>query len=249
VDARSDERAVTALSPEEIRRYRRDGYLVRAGVFRADEAERWTAECDRLWESVSANLEDRRVQWRDRVGGGRIADRIDPVLDVSPEYTRLAEDPRLLGAAALLLDGTAAVFKSKLITKRPGTAGYGLHQDYPYWELLGLPADDYVNALVAFDRFDAESGATEGFPGLHLAKAPAAAGSPLDADESAFAGRRGVLFELEPGGVVFFHSLLPHRSAPNRGARPRRGLFLTYVPARHAGLNERYERVRLDKKR
>jgi ectoine hydroxylase-related dioxygenase (phytanoyl-CoA dioxygenase family) len=234
---------------EEIARYRRDGYLMRTGVFTSREAERWTAESDRLWEAVSDNLEDARVQWRARVGGGRIADRLDPVLDISPEYTRLAEDPRLFAAAASLLDGTAAVFKAKLITKRPGTEGYGLHQDFPYWEMLGLPADDYVNVLVAFDRFDCESGATEVFPGLHREKARAPTGAPLDADDSVVSGRPRVVFELEPGDVVFFHSLLPHRSAPNRGEHPRRGLFLTYVPARHAGLDQRYERVRLDKSR
>jgi len=234
---------------DEIARYRRDGYLMRADLFTARETERWTVECDRLWEAVSGRLEDPRVQWRGRVGGGRVADRLDPVLDISPEYTRLAADPRVFTAAASLLDGTATVFKAKLITKRPGTEGYGLHQDFPYWEMLGLPADDYVNVLVAFDRFDPESGATEVFPGLHREKAPAPAGAPLDVDDSWIADRRGVRFDLEPGGVVFFHSLLPHRSAPNRGEHPRRGLFLTYVPARHAGLNEPYERVRLDKKR
>jgi ectoine hydroxylase-related dioxygenase (phytanoyl-CoA dioxygenase family) len=237
------------FTPAEIDGYRRDGFLIRRGYFGAGEVARWTAECERLWQEVSNDLRNARVQWRDRVDGGRVADRIDPVLDLSPAYRELADDPRLLGAAELLLEGTAAVFKAKLITKRPGTAGYGLHQDYPYWEPLGLPADAYVNVLVAFDQFDEASGATEVFPGLHRAKLPAAGDAPLDADASAVEGRPPVLFELEPGGVVFFHSLLPHRSAPNRGNRPRRGLFLTYLPSRHAGLDVRYEQVRLDKAR
>ena len=211
------------------------------------DASRWSAESDRLWASVSLDRGDARVQWRDLAAGGQIADRIDPVLDISPVFRELASDARLLGPAARLLDGPAAPFKAKLIAKRPGTAGYGLHQDYPYWEHLGRPADDYVNALLAFDAFDGSNGTIEAFPGLHRRRATAAAGSPLDADASAVEGRRGVLFEMEPGDVVFFHSLTPHRSGPNRGARPRRGLFLTYVPARHAGLDERYERERLDR--
>jgi ectoine hydroxylase-related dioxygenase (phytanoyl-CoA dioxygenase family) len=236
------------LRAAEVDAYRRDGFLIRPEFFAAAEAQRWIAECDRLWDELSADLRNPRVQWRDRVGGGRVADRVDPVLDVSPAYRELAADPRLHGVAALLLDGTAGPFKAKLITKRPGTAGYGLHQDYPYWQHLGLSADDYVNVLVAFDRFDATAGATIGFPGLHRVRAPAPEAAPLDADDAYVAGRRGVMFELEPGGVVFFHSMLPHRSEPNRGERPRRGLFLTYVPERHAvGLEERYERSRLDK--
>lgn len=237
------------LEPAELAAYGQNGFLIRREFFEPSEAERWIVESSRLWEEISDDLQNPRVQWRDRVDGSRVADRLDPVLDISPVYRALAGDPRLVGAASLLLDGTAGPFKAKLITKRPGTVGYGLHQDYPYWEHLGLPADHFVNVLVAFDRFDAAAGATEGFPGLHRVRAPAPAGAPLDADDAFVAGRSGVMFELEPGGVVFFHSMLPHRSEPNRGDHPRRGLFLTYVPARNApGLDERYELSRLDKR-
>jgi 2-aminoethylphosphonate dioxygenase len=237
------------VAPGPLEDYRRDGYVIARQLFDRGESRAWVAECDRLWASVPADRSNPRVQWRASVGGGEIADRIDPVLDVSPVFQALAEDARLLAAAAAFLAGPAIPFKAKLITKRPGTCGYGLHQDYPYWELLGLPADEYLNALVPFDRFDAASGTPELFPGLHGEHAPAPAGAPLDTDESVVEGRRGVLLELEPGDVAFFHSLTPHRSGPNRGDHPRRGLFLTYVPSRYPGLLERYERERIDRAR
>jgi 2-aminoethylphosphonate dioxygenase len=237
-----------SLAPAEIDAYRREGHVILRGLFELEEIRTWIQECDRLWASVRVERDNPRVQWRGRVDGGEIADRIDPVLDISPVYEALARDPRLLDVAGQLLDGTATPFKAKLITKRPGTLGYGMHQDYPYWELLGLPADDYVNALVAFDPFDGENGSTELFSGMHHARLPAPTGSPLDTDESLLEGQRSVTLELEAGDVVLFHSLTPHRSGPNRGTHPRRGLFLTYVPAGYPDLNTRYERVRLDRR-
>ena len=241
-------RPARPLSPSEVDAYQHDGHVVLEGLFAADEVSSWVQECERLWATVRVERDNPRVQWRGLVDGGEIPDRIDPVLDISPVYDALSRDPRLIAAAGRLLDGTATPFKAKLITKRPGTLGYGMHQDYPYWELLGLPASDYVNALVAFDPFEGENGSTELFTGMHHVHLPAPTGSPLDTDESVLQGRPSVMLTLAAGDVVLFHSLTPHRSGPNRGTHSRRGLFLTYVPARYPNLNDRYERVRLDKR-
>jgi ectoine hydroxylase-related dioxygenase (phytanoyl-CoA dioxygenase family) len=235
------------LSPQQIDSYRRDGYLIVKGVFDAGKVSQLQNECERLWATVPATRDNPRVQWRGLIDGGEIADRIDPVLDVSPLFAALARDKGLVAMASGVLDGSAMVFKCKLITKRPGTLGYKMHQDYPYWEFLGAPADDYVNVLVAFDPFDAKSGATEVFPGLHHERVPPPPDAPHDADEARVDTSRGVLIVLEPGDVALFHSMAPHRSGPNRGERARRGLFLTYVSSRHEGLEERYERGRIDR--
>lgn len=235
------------LSREQEDSYWRDGYVIVKRLFDATTIASMTRECDRLWTSVPATRDNPRVQWRGLLAGGEIADRIDPVLDVSPLLNALANESHLREVAADALDGTAVVFKCKLITKRPGTLGYMMHQDYPYWEFLGAPAEDFVNVLVAFDRFDAANGATEVFPGLHRERIPSPPDAPYDADETLVDTSRGVLIELEPGDVALFHSMTPHRSAPNRGQHDRRGLFLTYVPSRHEGLQERYERGRVDR--
>jgi ectoine hydroxylase-related dioxygenase (phytanoyl-CoA dioxygenase family) len=180
------------------------------------------------------------------VGGGEVADRIDPILDISPFFADLSRDARLAGPAGQLLDGTAVPFRSKIITKRPETLGYSLHQDYPYWAHLGLPPDAFVNALVAFDRFDASSGSPEIFPGLHHGRIPAPPENAYDADETLVDGCPSVILDLAPGDFAFFHGLAPHRSGPNRAAHPRRGLFLTYVPSRYTELEARYVIERVD---
>jgi ectoine hydroxylase-related dioxygenase (phytanoyl-CoA dioxygenase family) len=236
------------LSLGDIDAYRKDGYVVARGVLDPDDVRMAIEECDRLWKSVSVDRANRRVHWRGLVGGGEIADRIDPILDISPRLAGLSRDPRLAGPAGQLLDGTAVPFRSKVITKRPGTLGYKLHQDYPYWAHLGLPPECFVNALVALDRFDAASGSPEFFPGMHGGRVPAPAESAYDADESFVHGRENVFLDLEPGDVAFFHGLMPHRSGPNGADHPRRGIFLTYVPSRYPDLEARYEVERVDRR-
>jgi 2-aminoethylphosphonate dioxygenase len=235
------------LSMAEVEAYRRDGFAIVKGMFDSDDVSAWIRECDRLWASISVDGSDPRVQRRGRDGGGEIADRLDPILDISPLFEALALDPRLVTAIGSLLDGTAILFKAKLIMKKPGTAGYGLHQDYPYWEFLGPGPDEYVNATIAFDLFDGANGSLEFFSGRQHERIPAPPGSPFDADETFLQGSPSAVLELSPGDVLLFHSMLPHRSGPNRGTRSRRGLFLTYFPSRYRGLGERYEQGRVDR--
>jgi ectoine hydroxylase-related dioxygenase (phytanoyl-CoA dioxygenase family) len=232
------------LTPAQRDEFRESGLLVLKGVFAAEEVAGWIGESDRLWKAALRDG-DPRVQWRGVVGGGEIADRLDPVWDISPLYHALIHQGTLLEIASSLLGERALPFKAKLIAKRPGTVGYQMHQDHPYWEFLGAPADAYLNVLVAFDRFDATSGATEGFPGQHHSRVPPPSDEPLDADEARMDTSRGVLIELDPGDIALFHSLLPHRSAPNRSTRERRGLFVTYHAARYAGLTKRYHEDRV----
>ena len=239
--------APRALSPADIDAYRRDGWVIVKEILDPADVSACIEESERLWAHVDVDRADPRIQFRSHLDGGEIMDRIDPLLDVSPFYEALAADPRLTAAVSSLLDGTPIPFKAKLITKRPGTAGYGLHQDYPYWEWLGLAADEYVNATIAFDPFDGSNGTLEFFPGLHRERIPAPSESPFDADESFLQGRPSLLLELAPGDAVLFHSMVPHRSGPNRGTHSRRGIFLTYFSSRHQGLKERYERGRVDR--
>ncbi len=231
-----------ALTDSDLRAYHERGFVTVRGVLSATEIENMAAECDRLWSLVPTDRSDPRVQWRRHVDGSMVADRIDPVLDISPPFDRIARDSWFLAAAERVLGEPAAVFKAKLIMKRPGTMGYGMHQDYPYWESLGAPARDYLIAFVAIDRFDAESGATEMFRGYHGAHLPPPPDDPLDTDERHIDPGRGVLMELAPGDVTLMHSLTPHRSAPNRSPHGRRSLILTYAAARHGDLGPRYAR-------
>jgi len=221
-------------------RYWRDGYVVLRSRFGAGEIAAWRVECDRLWSLMDADPDTARVQWRGHVRHGQIRDRIDPVVDISPVFAALAADPRIVAPVREVLRAEPGLMKAKLITKRPGTAGYAMHQDFPYWAPLGIPADDLLTLQVSIDPARPDSGAVELFARLHHGRLESRPDEPLDVDQSRMDLNRGEMAELAAGDLLLFHSLTPHRSGPNTSPGPRRALFLTYTTTAHGDVYGRY---------
>jgi GNAT superfamily N-acetyltransferase len=209
----------------------RDGFAVVRGLVAPGRAAALAAEGLRLL--AEASPEDAGLHWRDTDAGGRVADRLDPVARRSEAFAALARDPGLRGLAEGLLGGPAALFKDKFIAKPPGTEGYGLHQDFPYWARLWVPPGEILTLAVALDPVDRANGGLELFPGLHGAALPCAPGDPFDPEPGLLDGSPSSVPVLAPGDVLAFHSLAPHRSGPNVSPGPRRMVFLTYLHARH----------------
>jgi len=229
-----------------IQQYRDCGFVVVRDFFERSRQAEWVNECERLSGILAAaEAGNPRFHGRTHLTLGHIFDRIDPVIDLSPVFQRIAHDASLAGACGQLIGEPAALFKDKLIAKPPGTFGYLIHQDYPYWEHLGIPADLMLTAWVAIDRADEENGALELFPGLHHARIPGTPDAPMDVDETRVDTSSGVIIAMEPGDVLFFHSMAPHRSSPNRSNRHRRSLLLTFVPERFDYLYDQYYRKKL----
>jgi ectoine hydroxylase-related dioxygenase (phytanoyl-CoA dioxygenase family) len=225
---------------ELAREYREKGYVVRRGLFSADEAGAWRRECDRLAETTDlVSPYNIRTRFRALTSGAQGLDRIDPVLDVSPLFAALAHDDRVLTLVREALGGDALPFKGKVMVKAPEITGYKTHQDFTYWQALDIPADSMLSVLIAVDGAQATSGALELFPGLHRGLLTPA-GQVVDPDESRMDMNRGELIESAPGDVVVFHSLTPHRSRDNAEPRVRYQLYLSYALARHGELTERY---------
>lgn len=229
------------LTPSQIDEYRQTGFLALNGICSLKEIRSWQEECRRLWDSIDVGEDNPRLQWRDTVDGTRVADRIDPVLDISPVFERLVVDQRFVRAAADVLDGDPLVFKTKLISKWPGTTGYKMHQDYPYWSFVGdIPFEHFVNILIPIDPFDADSGATEVFPGYHDRILEGLPDEPRDVDESKMDLSEGVALIMNPGDIALFSGTTPHRSGVNRSKNNRESLFITYVRSEHGDLYNRY---------
>ena len=230
----------TIVAPSALQQeYRDRGFVPLHGRFPPEDVAAWIGERDRLTAGF-AHATAERYQRRRTVSGGMILDRIDPVCDVSPVFAALAADERILAPVAELLGEVPALLKGKLIVKRPGTAGYGLHQDFPYWAWLGLPAEEILSVLVAVDAANAGNGGVELFPGLHHERLQPSPDDPRDIDEQVMDLATGSIPNLAAGDLLLFHSLTPHRSAPNVSTLSRTALFFTYVPARHGDLYARY---------
>lgn len=183
------------------RLYRRDGFVLLRPLFARPEADLWRREADRLDTGLAL---------------------LEPVMDSSPVFSALAADPRVCAAAAAVLDQPARLISGKLVFHHPGAHGLDIHQDYVAWRYSAVPADALISVLVAIDASSEANGAMEFYPGLHQHW-------QADTPRPDPAGAEPRLIALEPGDALLFHSLAPHRTGPNRTARPRRALCFTFA--------------------
>lgn len=218
---------MTSLTAEQQEAWTRNGYLILPGLL-ADRATDLDSEAARV--AGLDNLIDTmnlRCRWADHVDTGECRiDAFDPIIDLSEALARVARDDRLLGVLEELYGEPARLFKDKLILKPSGAPGYDLHQDYIAWEEF---PETFVTAIVAIDASSRDTGGTEFFAGEHLRgvlSAPDGGFNRLKLDDLNV--KEGIIPDLEPGDVVLFGGLVPHRSAPNRSERSRRMLYLSY---------------------
>jgi 2-aminoethylphosphonate dioxygenase len=218
------------------------GYCILRGVFALTEVEAWRIEVQRLWELPGiADTLNLRSEFRRDVSGTWILDRLDPFLDLSPLLSRAMNDTRLLGPLTHVLGGPVELLKCKLIRKDPGTAGYAPHQDHLYWRWLDIPADGLCSIAVPLYRSDAQTGGIEFFPSYHQALIPSDDGDPdKDMSISHIDVTTGEIPVLEPGDVLIFHGLTPHRSGTNAGDMPRILLLPSYAVSTDVSLYSRY---------
>jgi len=214
--------------------YRTRGHCVLRGRFDEAEIAAWRVECDRLLALELVAPGNGRTPFR--FGAREVPERIDPVVDISPCFAELVADPRLREPVAELLGDEPLLFKDKLIFKAPGVGGYPMHQDWAWgWQDL-CPADRVLSVSIQIDGADPANGCIELFDGYHDALlTPPGEATNFGPDEEALIGPgRGGPVATDPGDVLTFHSLTPHRSGPNTADRPRRSLYLTFN-ARAAG--------------
>jgi 2-aminoethylphosphonate dioxygenase len=208
-----------------VEEYRESGFRVLRGVFGFDEVGVLRGECDRLWATAGLfDVDNLRTHAMGRDTGDAV-DRLDPVIDLSAAFAALADHQRVRELASTVLGEEARLFKDKLIFKPPGFRGYGLHQDYTYWQSLA-PAEALATVIVAIDPATAENGAVEAFPGVRELLTPP--GQIRDVEDSQVDTSCGELLELRPGDVALLHPCTPHRSARNATASMRRHLLLSY---------------------
>jgi hypothetical protein len=208
--------------------YLAQGFLILPGVFRADEVAALCAEADRLLRRTDLMTPDNlRVRFKAHADTGEsLFEVFDPFLDLAPVARSLVLDRRLLDPLACLYGDEPCLFKDKLIYKAPGCLGASLHQDYVAWPFFPR---SFITVIIALDPFDEQSGCTEVYPGLQtLGYLSPRDGRHYQLNEEQLGGARPVPLLLEPGDVVLFGCLTPHRSGPNRSGRWRRGLFISY---------------------
>jgi hypothetical protein len=162
---------------------------------------------------------------------------LEPFAHLSPRLRDRGLDPRLLDPIrAVVGQDDIGLFTEKLNLKRARFGGkYILHQDFPYWTRQNPAAARVGTAMVMLDEANRENGCLEVAPGTHregvqtLRETDGFGNREMDTD--LFDHSRLVAVEAPAGSVIFFGSLLVHRSLPNRSDADRRALLYSYQPA------------------
>lgn len=224
------------LTDAQVRDYWDNGWIVLPGLFTAAEVATWDVECKRLLAADFVHQDNLRTGFRP-VDGKPMIERIDPVIDASPLFADVVNDPRVLEPLTAIFRDAPALFKDKLIFKLPGMSGYPMHQDQAWWQLCA--ADDILSVSIAIDGASTDNGCIELFPGHHRSLLSSAGELRNMTDEEVAKHvlvERGQRIATRAGDVVIFHSQTPHRSGPNTSQTSRRSLYLTYTAARSGNL-------------
>jgi ectoine hydroxylase-related dioxygenase (phytanoyl-CoA dioxygenase family) len=212
-----------ALTQQQIRAYRADGFLAPIPVLNDREAAEVRAQFDAL----------EAVEGREKAQIGLLDRHFDQGF-----IRQLATHPTILDCAEALLGPDILLLATHFFCKYGGGERFvAWHQDATYW---GLEPPITLTAWYAVDASDRENGCMQALPGTHRDGLRAhgksgVAGNllsinqevPVTEDEL----RSVVDLELRAGEISLHDGWLIHGSLPNRSDRRRCGLTLRYVPA------------------
>lgn len=227
------------LTDEQLAAYHRDGYIAVEDLVPLNGV---AALSTRLREYTHGGrpLKDIRIQVEPRVARGELAvehpgdgiRKLDHLVQEDELFRQLGLNDNVVGIIEQILGTDLKMFRNTLLMKPPEVGSQkGMHQDSPYWPIEPM---ELCSCWFALDDANEENGCMGVLPGGHK-KGPLPHRHVTDdyvMEEHCYDFRDMVLSPLRAGGGLFFHSLIPHYTAPNRSTRWRRAIALSYMSAR-----------------
>ena len=237
------ERLLKHLTPAQIARYEREGFLVLPDVFNAEEVQCFSDELERLRNDASLAGSDEIIS---EPGSGDIRS-IFRVHSISPLFKRLSADARLAGIAQGLLDDDVYIHQSRLNYK-PGFRGkeFYWHSDFETWHVEdGMPAMRALSMSITLTENTPNNGPLMLMPGSHKSYAVCTGetpanhfkaslkkqeyGVPGDEQLATLAEQSGIVSAVvKPGSVIVFDCNTMHGSNSNITPDPRSNVFFVY---------------------
>jgi len=229
------------LSPQQIKRYHEDGYIIVKNFLQEKEIAKLYAIAtgDDMLRKHAFDLNDQ---------SGKKTKLTLWYTPGNDAYGLLTKSERIVNSVDKLLDGDSAVchFHSKLMQKEPKVGGaWEWHQDYGYWyKNEFLFPDQMMSVMIGITEANKENGCLQVIKSSHK----------MGRIEHGFAGEQVgasqhyvdlalktmdlVYVELNAGDALFFHSNLLHRSEANLSEKPRWSLISVYNRSSNVPYNE-----------
>jgi ectoine hydroxylase-related dioxygenase (phytanoyl-CoA dioxygenase family) len=226
------------LTQDQLEQYQRDGFVVVEGLVSRDHVE---ALRNRLREYTHGGRDHSKltIQIEPRVTRGELQveewgdgiRKIDGLVQNDDQFNELGTHPNVVGILKQILGPDIKMFRNSLLLKPPHVgSAKGMHQDSPYWPIEPM---ELCSCWFAIDDATPENGCMAVLPGGHK-KGHLPHKDVQDdfvVDESEYNMDDAVLAPMPAGSGLFFHSLLPHYTAPNRSDHWRRAIALSYMSA------------------
>lgn len=227
------------LSPQQLETYHDDGYIVVENLVSPRDVSDLGL---RLHQYTHGDRErgNLRFQIEPRVQRGEMMvehpgdgiRKIDQLVQEDDLFRKLGLHPNILNILTQILGPDIKMFRNSLLLKPPEVgSAKGMHQDSPYWPIQPM---ELCSCWFPLDDATLENGCMAAIPGGHKQGALPHVHVTDDfvVDEAYYNGHDMVMLPMKAGSGLFFHSLLPHYTAPNRSPKWRRAIALSYMSAK-----------------
>jgi len=243
-----------SLTPEQLRAYNAEGYLVLPDLLgETDMAAPRAAMMDKTSEIAAALLEQGLIEdtFADEPFESRLARLFEGLTDADflqfgrgwrdrlPGYFHLMSNPKILDAVESLIG--PELFSNPVYNVRPKVPGVAAgevpwHQDKSYWP--DANANPVITVWIPLVDSTLENGCLHLIPGTHKKRAVAhgqedySGTGYLEIAPETIAKRKKEIIPLpmKAGSAVLFNDRLIHSSTPNRARTVRWSVDLRYQP-------------------
>lgn len=227
------------LTEQQLADYHRDGFIIINDLVSKEEL---LGLQNRLTEYTHGgrSTERLKIQIEPRVQRGELAvahpgdgiRKIDGLVEGDDCYQHLGRHENVVSILEQILGPDIKMFRNSLLCKPPEVGSQkGMHQDSPYWPIAPM---DLCSCWFAIDDATLENGCMAALPGGHK-RGPLPHIHITDdfvVDPAHYNEAEKVFHPMSAGSGLFFHSLLPHYTAPNRSKSWRRAIALSYMSAK-----------------
>ncbi len=233
------------LSDTQLEFYHREGYIVVEDLVPPEfvdalrERVREYTHGGRPTKGIQVQVEPRIARGEvkvDHPGDG--VRKLSDLVEHDDLFQQLGQHDNIAGIVEQILGPDIKMFRNALLLKPPlvGSAK-GMHQDSPYWPIQPM---DLCSCWFALDDATVENGCMCVIPrGQNLGSLPHVhVTDDFVVDGKCYDAKSMVAAPVRAGGGLFFHSLIPHYTAPNRSDKWRRAIALSYMSARSRHVSE-----------
>jgi phytanoyl-CoA hydroxylase len=210
--------------------YQSEGYVVMESLLSGDHVARLRERMEEVATGEVPGYPPGDIEFEP---GGDAIRKINRCAENDAVFREHAEHPAILDIVESLIGPDIKLFASQCFMKPPGGVEKPWHQDSAYFCIEPMAL---VTCWTALDDVTMDNGGMWVIPGSHkhglVEHSPWQLGDRVDKQAFPQAESEQRAIEMPAGGCSFHHSMLVHRSGPNRTDRPRRVLAVHYMSAR-----------------